>query len=105
MSPVGDNRTIRNNATSYSVGSRDGITCPATCDGMVSSAVVVDFNKFVVRAIWATNTKFRNDQLCCGDLRDTERSEEHTSELQSPCNVVCRLLLECKYNCPGPCAD
>src|SRR5256885_12593313 len=22
------------------------------------------------------------------------RSEEHTSELQSPCNVVCRLLLE-----------
>src|SRR5688500_11350971 len=25
-----------------------------------------------------------------------ERSEEHTSELQSPCNVVCRLLLENK---------
>src|SRR5688500_20076787 len=25
-----------------------------------------------------------------------ERSEEHTSELQSPCNVVCRLLLETK---------
>src|SRR5256885_11758897 len=24
----------------------------------------------------------------------TERSEEHTSELQSPCNLVCRLLLE-----------
>src|SRR5256885_8009472 len=24
------------------------------------------------------------------------RSEEHTSELQSPCNVVCRLLLEKK---------
>ena len=22
------------------------------------------------------------------------RSEEHTSELQSPCNLVCRLLLE-----------
>src|SRR5205807_2757099 len=26
------------------------------------------------------------------------RSEEHTSELQSPCNIVCRLLLEKKYN-------
>src|SRR3989454_2153112 len=25
-----------------------------------------------------------------------ERSEEHTSELQSPCNIVCRLLLEKK---------
>src|SRR5688500_19523527 len=26
----------------------------------------------------------------------TFRSEEHTSELQSPCNLVCRLLLEIK---------
>src|SRR2546426_8958554 len=34
-----------------------------------------------------------------GSLR--YRSEEHTSELQSPCNLVCRLLLEKKktYNC------
>src|SRR2546426_6155856 len=30
-------------------------------------------------------------------LRQTDsRSEEHTSELQSPCNLVCRLLLEKK---------
>src|SRR5256885_13037463 len=27
-----------------------------------------------------------------------QRSEEHTSELQSPCNLVCRLLLEKKKN-------
>src|SRR5256885_3209786 len=27
-------------------------------------------------------------------LLDIGRSEEHTSELQSPCNLVCRLLLE-----------
>src|SRR5256885_2979457 len=27
------------------------------------------------------------------------RSEEHTSELQSPCNLVCRLLLEKKKYC------
>src|SRR5256885_12743629 len=27
---------------------------------------------------------------------DQRRSEEHTSELQSPCNLVCRLLLEKK---------
>src|SRR5205807_3691711 len=32
------------------------------------------------------------------DLED-DRSEEHTSELQSPCNLVCRLLLE-KNNSP-----
>src|SRR5256885_3773606 len=30
------------------------------------------------------------------------RSEEHTSELQSPCNLVCRLLLEKKNNRKGP---
>src|SRR5256885_9899816 len=28
--------------------------------------------------------------------RGVSRSEEHTSELQSPCNLVCRLLLEKK---------
>src|SRR2546426_10836745 len=30
------------------------------------------------------------------DRTDYLRSEEHTSELQSPCNLVCRLLLEKK---------
>src|SRR5256885_8671979 len=29
----------------------------------------------------------------------SDRSEEHTSELQSPCNLVCRLLLEKKNFC------
>src|SRR2546426_2979134 len=33
-------------------------------------------------------------------LRRYVRSEEHTSELQSPCNLVCRLLLE-KKTCWG----
>src|SRR2546426_9091552 len=31
------------------------------------------------------------------------RSEEHTSELQSPCNLVCRLLLEKKKGAGGLC--
>src|SRR5688500_20063088 len=49
---------------------------------------------------------FRNDgagivgwALMLGMQRKTDdkaRSEEHTSELQSPCNLVCRLLLEKK---------
>src|SRR5256885_7056052 len=30
--------------------------------------------------------------------RVQNRSEEHTSELQSPCNLVCRLLLEKKID-------
>src|ERR1022692_5274191 len=32
----------------------------------------------------------------CGSGCYEIRSEEHTSELQSPCNLVCRLLLEKK---------
>src|SRR5256885_10791632 len=35
-----------------------------------------------------------------GHLQPAGRSEEHTSELQSPCNLVCRLLLEKKKNRP-----
>src|SRR5256885_2560251 len=35
--------------------------------------------------------------LCSGQVHIWQvRSEEHTSELQSPCNLVCRLLLEKK---------
>src|SRR5256885_6280008 len=47
------------------------------------------------RAAWAAL-----DQLIADRVRDIGghywRSEEHTSELQSPCNLVCRLLLEKK---------
>src|SRR5256885_5486603 len=43
----------------------------------------------------------RRDAPVLGDLavddpHGVDRSEEHTSELQSPCNLVCRLLLEKK---------
>src|SRR5256885_10669845 len=33
---------------------------------------------------------------CAANAYRRARSEEHTSELQSPCNLVCRLLLEKK---------
>src|SRR5256885_2777996 len=36
------------------------------------------------------------DRARRAELTDEVRSEEHTSELQSPCNLVCRLLLEKK---------
>src|SRR5256885_12573626 len=42
----------------------------------------------------------RNDcslrEFVIDGVRQVPRSEEHTSELQSPCNLVCRLLLETK---------
>src|SRR2546426_6167248 len=36
-----------------------------------------------------------------GIIAAAMRSEEHTSELQSPCNLVCRLLLEKKNTGPS----
>src|SRR5688500_19360355 len=36
------------------------------------------------------------DALDLTKQQRNQRSEEHTSELQSPCNIVCRLLLEKK---------
>src|SRR5688500_19472062 len=45
-----------------------------------------------------TGATFVDDRLYVAGADDTtyqvwSRSEEHTSELQSPCNLVCRLLL------------
>src|SRR6266850_6577860 len=39
---------------------------------------------------------WRRRQTQTAHRRRPSRSEEHTSELQSPCNLVCRLLLEKK---------
>src|SRR5256885_10197253 len=49
-------------------------------------------------AVWRSG---RGASYTCTELTrharsNFERSEEHTSELQSPCNLVCRLLLEKK---------
>src|SRR5256885_13291740 len=46
-----------------------------------------EMTKYAANAMLATRISFMNQiaRLC-------DRSEEHTSELQSPCNLVCRLL-------------
>src|SRR5256885_3262252 len=40
--------------------------------------------------------KFGASRIWQSSSQPAKRSEEHTSELQSPCNLVCRLLLEKK---------
>src|SRR5256885_5532645 len=44
----------------------------------------------------AGRTRSRCRETDAARRRPRCRSEEHTSELQSPCNLVCRLLLEKK---------
>src|SRR3989454_7522438 len=51
--------------------------------------------KFTESAIVAVARKAFKQKTGARGLRSI-RSEEHTSELQSPCNLVCRLLLEKK---------
>src|SRR5256885_4811210 len=40
--------------------------------------------------------RWRGQPMGAAEADCSPRSEEHTSELQSPCNLVCRLLLEKK---------
>src|SRR5260370_29379101 len=47
------------------------------------------------------NNVFRSDPVMNSDTAGRFRSEEHTSELQSHLNLVCRLLLEKKNICDG----
>src|SRR5256885_11168022 len=66
-------------------------------DGKLLAVVNVQHIK-MARAGAVIKAKLRN-------IRDGaifERSEEHTAELQSPCNLVCPLLLEdtnCRHRC------
>src|SRR5688500_19784755 len=53
--------------------------------------------RWATRPPWlAPNGSFPRPGLAREDPVMQVRSEEHTSELQSPCNLVCRLLLETK---------
>src|SRR5256885_9958221 len=60
------------------------------------------------RSLWISRGKTRSakPKICTGPVFHSgdnfhHRSEEHTSELQSPCNLVCRLLLEKKKSKPS----
>src|SRR5256885_3073981 len=52
--------------------------------------------------VWAQNIRPEAARLRNATDPHPLRSEEHTSELQSPCNLVCRLLLEKKKNLTLP---
>src|SRR2546426_1348257 len=52
--------------------------------------------RIVVRQQSSSFPELLDEDVVFADEQVVERSEEHTSELQSPCNLVCRLLLEKK---------
>src|SRR5256885_3555929 len=71
-------------------------------DGVVGHVeeFLVDDADWSIRYISVDTCKWRpGDRVLLAPrlVREIDwRSEEHTSELQSPCNLVCRLLLEKK---------
>src|SRR5256885_11125907 len=58
----------------------------------------IGFDRIVFRVGRAEKDGGALEKFILNGLRQhfAARSEEHTSELQSPCNLVCRLLLEKK---------
>src|SRR5258708_27466841 len=70
--------------------SQSSLTAKASCSGFVANAGSMLNN--------AGEIGQRGDYQALMDVFNGQRSEEHTSELQSPDHLVCRLLLEKKKN-------
>src|SRR5256885_11711639 len=71
----------------------------SACDGTLSERRVLghlrcEGESLLRRAVGRCDGEHRRRVV----VRALFRSEEHTSELQSPCNLVCRLLLGKKKN-------
>src|SRR5256885_12435386 len=75
-----------------------------TVDGVATRLLNLGVTPLAIAAESARDTRVQDLLQHLGARRPTKadlvlfarqmRSEEHTSELQSPCNLVCRLLLE-----------
>src|SRR5256885_9067975 len=62
-------------------------------DASRSSADIKHSNRWI--GVGFARVQSKEVAASCSHVKEP-RSEEHTSELQSPCNLVCRLLLEKK---------
>src|SRR5690606_40118577 len=91
---------------SYTLSLHDAL--PIFPEGNVEIAVVIErdvareaFRKLTDHFHFAGENVLRADGGADNErvVGDVERSEEHTSELQSRENLVCRLLLEKKNKC------
>src|SRR3989454_282798 len=109
-----DPTTFVARALSPARGSSVAITAPSEPDGQPSTLVIVPDNQLSLaigkkgqnarlaakltgmRIDIKSESEVEAERAASEGLPPADRSEEHTSELQSPCNLVCRLLLEKK---------
>src|SRR5688500_10540174 len=76
----------------------ENVETPANAQLLIDGAIAdfeCAFAAYVVQSA-TVGEEFIYAQQTAGRTPPDARSEEHTSELQSPCNLVCRLLLEKK---------
>src|SRR3989454_6841450 len=75
--------------------SQERRTYPTTAELGITNRLSVSLMVPMVRVQTRASLQLSNRGANLG-VNPLVRSEEHTSELQSPCNLVCRLLLEKK---------
>src|SRR5256885_8173239 len=74
-----------------------GVHIPSRAEAMGRKLAEIASRRGASRIIILGDVKHLVPKMASRERRDVYvRSEEHTSELQSPCNIVCRLLLEKK---------
>src|SRR5690348_17448987 len=87
----GDRRGIAHGSSFFGTGSRQPILFVKSLPGSISGSIreSCELRKLTLNGSTLTLVLIPGARL-------TPRSEEHTSELQSPVHLVCRLLLEKK---------
>src|SRR3989454_7882004 len=76
-----------------------GLVCrEVTSSAAAPSLIPLELAAVTVPSFWKAGFSFAtlSSVVPARGYSSFARSEEHTSELQSPCNLVCRLLLEKK---------
>src|SRR5256885_8653796 len=81
----------------YTLSLHDALPISSSPAGFITAPTEVALMSRICTGCQASSAIFLIACAACfGVVALKNRSEEHTSELQSPCNLVCRLLLEKK---------
>src|SRR5256885_14398000 len=82
----------------YTLSLHDALPISATPNAAGSATPKPRFDTITAGPVGGTCSPPETRTRTAAANSGRNRSEEHTSELQSPCNLVCRLLLEKKKN-------
>src|SRR2546430_12596757 len=93
-------RPPRSTLFPYTTLFRSRVAAPATCKPLIGMTAMRLVDPFAPQQAPEQGHGCVDEEHTAQDQPCPERSEEHTSELQSQSNLVCRLLLEKKNRYP-----